>query len=314
MDEQALRDDLERLAAKVRNWGRWGAEDELGTLNYITPEKRAAAAGLVRKGVTFSLQIPMDNRGPMTGGLRVNPVHTMVATGADPEQAVHMAGGARYTDDTMFLFLQSGTEWDSLAHIFYDGQLYNGYDADLVDSRGAARLGIDKTCSSYVSRGVVLDAARWRGVECLDPSERLDGDDLDAIAAAQGVAIEEGDIILLRTGILAEYARTRGWARYHGSHPGLHYRAAEWLHDHHIAAIAADNGSVEGIDKQARMLAVPLHMLALRDMGLCLGESFYLEDLATDCADDGVYECFLVAPALRITGAVGSPVNPLAMK
>jgi kynurenine formamidase len=125
--------------------------------------------------------------------------------------------------------------------------------------------------------------------------------------------IESGDIILLRTGILSEYARTGRWARYHGSHPGLHHRAACWLHEHEIAAIAADNGSVEGVDKQSQ-LAIPLHQLALRDMGLPLGETFNLEALAADCAADGVYECFLVAPALNITGAVGSPVNPLAMK
>jgi kynurenine formamidase len=309
-----LAQDVARIAAKVNNWGRWGADDELGTLNFITADTRRRAAALVRKGVTFSLQIPMDSKGPMAGPIRVNPVHTMMATGADPTQAVPMAAGARYTDDVMFLFLQSGTEWDSLAHIFYEGKLYNGFDASSVDSRGADRVGIDKTCSSYVSRGVLLDVARFHGVDCVDVTTRVRGDELDAIAAAQGVAIEEGDIILLRTGILTEYARTGAWTTYRGSHPGLHYSAAEWLYDHRIAAIAADNGSVEGIDKGGGMLAVPLHMLALRDMGLCLGESFYLEDLAADCSDDGVYECFLVAPALRITGGVGSPVNPIAMK
>ncbi len=309
-----LDEEIRALAAKVSNWGRWGPDDELGTLNFITPEKRCEAAALVRKGTTFTLQIPMDARGPMAGPIRVNPIHTMTATGVDPEQTVPMAAGARYTDDVMFLYLQSGTEWDSLAHIFYDGQLYNGYPATDVDTAGARRLGIDKTGSSYVSRGVLLDAARHRGVECLDPSVRLTSDDLDAIAASQGVAVGEGDIVLLRTGILSEYARTGGWAQYHGSHPGLHYRAAEWLHDHRVAAIAADNGSVEGMDKTAPILAVPLHQLALRDMGLSLGETFYLEELAEDCANDEVYECFLVAPALRITGAVGSPVNPIAMK
>lgn len=306
--------EITALRERVSNWGRWGPDDELGTLNYITPEKRAAAAALVKRGTTFSLQIPMDSRGPMQGTGRVNPVHTMTATGADPEQAVPMADGCRYTDDTMFLYLQSGTEWDSLAHIFYDGQLYNGYPASEVGSAGARRLGIEKTSSSYVSRGVLLDAARFEGVDCLDASRRLRGDDLDAVAAAQGVAVEEGDIVLLRTGILSEYRRTGSWERYHGSHPGLDFRAVEWLHDHRVAAIAADNGSVEGIDKETSPLSIPLHMLALRDMGLSLGESFYLEELADDCAADGIYECFLAAPALRITGGVGSPVNPIAMK
>jgi kynurenine formamidase len=313
LDEDALAREVAEIAPRVRNWGRWGADDQLGTLNFITPAKRAAAARLVRKGVTFSLQIPMDQRGPMAGPIRVNPVHTMTATGCDHDQAVPMLAGARYTDDTMFLYLQSGTEWDGLSHVFYDGKLYNGYDAACVDSRGSARLGMEQTCSSYVSRGVLLDVARFHGVECLHPLHRIDGDELDAVAAAQGVVIESGDIILLRTGILSEYAQTGRWTTYHGSHPGLHHRAACWLHDHEIAAIAADNGSVEGIDKSAP-LAIPLHQLALRDMGLPLGETFNLEALAEDCAADGVYECFLVAPALKITGAVGSPVNPLAMK
>jgi kynurenine formamidase len=197
--------------------------------------------------------------------------------------------------------------------VYYDDRLYNGYDASNVDSNGAHKVGIDKTCSSYVSRGVLLDVARFHGVDCLDPTHRIDGDELDEVAAAQGVDIESGDIILVRTGVLAHYARTARWDVYHGSHPGLHHRAALWLHDHEIAAVASDNGAVEGYDKQA-MPAIPLHQLALRDMGLPLGETFNLEALAADCADDGVYECFLVAPALNITGAVGSPVNPLAMK
>jgi kynurenine formamidase len=313
LDAAALVREVATIGAQVRNWGRWGPDDEIGTLNFITPAKRAAAAQLVRKGVTFSLQIPMNNRGPMAGPIRVNPVHTMTATGCDHVQAVPMAGGARYTDDTMFLYLQSGTEWDGLAHVFYDGRLYNGYDASNVDSNGAHKVGIDKTCSSYVSRGVVLDVARFHGVDCLDPRHRIDGDELDEIARRQGVTIESGDIVLVRTGVLAEYARTGRWDVYHGSHPGLHHRAVLWLHHHEIAAVASDNGAVEGYDKGA-LPAIPLHQLALRDMGLPLGETFNLEALAADCAADGVYECFLVAPALNITGAVGSPVNPLAMK
>jgi kynurenine formamidase len=306
--------DVRELGARLRNWGRWGPDDQLGTLNLITPAKRAEAAGLVRRGAVFSLQIPMDKFGPMVGPYRVNPVHTMTATGVDPEQAVPMADGARYTDDVMFLYLQSGTEWDGLSHMYYDDQLYNGYPASDVDSNGSHRLGMEHSCSSYVSRGVLLDVARWQGVECLDPAVRITGDDLDAVAAAQGVEVTEGDIVLLRTGILADWRRTGSWDSYRGPHPGLALAAAEWLHDHGVAAIAADNGAVEGVDKRVVPLAVPLHLVALRDMGLPFGESFYLEELADDCADDGVYECFLVAPALKITKAVGSPVNPLAMK
>ena len=306
-------DDVRALGARLSNWGRWGPDDELGTLNYITPAKRAAAAALVRKGSVFSLQIPMGRNGPMAGP-RINPMHTMTATGADPDQLVPMADGARYTDDVMFLYLQSGTEWDGLAHVFYDDRLYNGFPASDVDSNGAHHASIEKTASSYISRGVLLDIARHRGVEMLDPMDRIGPEELDAVAAAQGIDVTDGDILLVRTGILAEWGRTGSWARYHESHPGLSLDALEWLHEHRVAAIASDNGAVEGVDKQARPLAIPLHMVALRDMGLPLGESFYLEELAADCAAVGVWECLLVAPALRIDGGVGSPVNPIAMK
>jgi kynurenine formamidase len=305
--------DARAMGERLRNWGRWGTSDEMGTLNYITPQKRRDAAGLVRKGAVFSLQVPMGRNGPMTGA-RVNPVHTMTATGVDHHQAVPMADGARYTDDVMFLYLQSGTEWDGLAHIFYDDQLYNGFPASSVDSNGAARLSIDKTASQYVSRGVLLDVARHRGVDCLGPDDRIGGQELAAVANAQSVEVSEGDILLVRTGMLSEWSRTGSWARYHGSHPGLALDALEWLHERRVAAVASDNGAVEGVDKQARPLAIPMHMVALRDMGLPLGESFYLEELAEDCAADGVWDFLLVAPALRIEGAVGSPVNPIAMK
>jgi kynurenine formamidase len=311
--DTGLEQQVHELAERVRNWNRWGPDDELGTLNFITPEKRARAATLVRTGKLFSLQIPMDKNGPMNGTTRVNPQHSMKVTGTDTESPIPLALNAGFTDDVMFLYLQSGTEWDALAHIYYDGALYNGYPASAVDSRGAAKLGIDKTCSSYVSRGVLLDVPRHRGVDVLAPEDRITGEELDAIAAAQGVAIESGDIVLLRTGALVDWSRTGSWESYRGPGAGLHFTSAEWLHDHEIAAIAADNNAVEGAGSRVPA-EIPLHMLGLRDMGMCFGETFYLEELAEDCAADRTYECMLVAPALRVTGGVGSPVNPLALK
>lgn len=301
------------LGDRLRNWGRWGPDDELGTLNYITADKRRDAASLVRKGSVFSLQIPMGRRGPMTGA-RVNPIHTMTATGVDQTQRFPTTDGAKYTDDTMFLYLQSGTEWDALSHVFYDDKLYNGYPASTVDSNGAQRNSIEKAASSFVSRGVLLDVARHRGVECLDADVRITAADLTEVEAAQDVVVSEGDILLVRTGVLAEWGRTGSWARYHQSHAGLALDSLEWLHDRRVAAVASDNGAVEGVDKEASELAIPLHMVALRDMGMTFGETFYLEELAADCAQDDVWEFLLVAPALRIEGAVGSPVNPIAMK
>jgi kynurenine formamidase len=209
--------------------------------------------------------------------------------------------------------LQSTTQWDSLAHVYYDGRLYNGFTAGEVDSRGAQKDGIDKTHDRYVSRGVLLDVARAHGVDCLDPGDDITGGVLEATAAAEGVAIEEGDIIVLRAGVMADWVSTGSWAGYRGPRAGVVYSTAEWLHDHRVAAIAGDTvEKVEVIESGA--LESPFHMLALRDMGMCIGELWFVEDLAEDCASDGVYEMFLAAQALPVTGGVGSPVNPIAIK
>jgi kynurenine formamidase len=308
-----IHEGVQRLAPSLRNWGKWGDDDEIGTLNYVTAEKRRAAAHAVRRGDVFSLAIPVDNMGPSNNPLRPNPFHMMLATGVDTVQPFVFAGGARYTDDAVFMPLQSSTQWDAIAHVYYDDRLYNGFSAGEVDSRGAQRVGIDKTHDKYVSRAVLLDVARAHGVECLDPEVDITGDVLEDTERKQGSPIEEGDIVLLRTGAMASWARTGSWADFRGPRAGVVYQTAEWLHDRRVAAIAGDTvEKVEGIE--SGKLATPFHMLVLRDMGMCIGELWYLEELAADCADDHVYESLLVASALRVTGGCGGPVNPIAMK
>lgn len=307
-------DALESLAKEVRNWGRWGPDDERGTLNYVTPAKRVAAAREIRSGASFSLSIPFDSRGPQTGAIgRVNPVHLMTATGADPAQAIDLGGGARYTDDYIVMPLQCATQWDALSHVFYGDRLYNGYPAQSVDSSGARFDGIDKVHQDFVSRAVLLDVARLKGVDSLAPSDVISAADLDAAERAQGVRAEEGDFLLVRTGLMASWRKTGGWDAFRGPQPGLHVETLRWIHARRIAAVAADNMMVEAAATLPGY-TLPLHMIGIRDMGLSLGEFWYLEELAEDCARDGRWSCFLAAQALRITGAVGSPVNPIAIK
>jgi kynurenine formamidase len=164
-----------------------------------------------------------------------------------------------------------------------------------------------------VSRGVLLDVARAQGVECLAPDFDITGEVLEATASTQGVSIEEGDIIVLRAGAMADWAKTGSWSKFQGPRAGVVYSTAEWLHDRRVAAIAGD--VVEKVEViKSGTLATPFHMLALRDMGMSIGELWFVEDLAADCAVDGVYDMFLAAQALPVTGGVGSPVNPLAIK
>ena len=308
---------FEEQLAELKNWGKWGADDEKGALNYITDRKRAEAASLVRRGRTFALGLPVKNcAGPQQGlASRINPLHFMTATGCDPVSGFDLGGGCRFTDDFLAMAVQGGTQWDALCHVFYNDQLYNGYPASSVDSMGAHKNGIEKVHGEFVTRGVVIDAARLKGVDCLDPGYAVTIADLEEAEKQQGVTLGEGDILLLRTGLLSKVkAEFTDWTDYRdGPEPGLHWETAAWLGERHVAAVAADNTMVEAADVMEG-IAIPFHMIALTNLGLHLGEFWYLEELAADCAEDGVYECLLVAQALPIHGGTGSPLNPIALK
>lgn len=306
--------EIRALASKVSNWGRWGFDDEVGTLNLITAEHRARAAATVRAGRQISLGLPFDEHGPMAGLIgRHNPVHTMTATGLDATQRMDMGGGARFTDDHISMPLQCSTHWDSLAHLYYEGRLYNGFAASTVDALGAHRDAIEQVHDRLVGRGVLLDVAGHRGVDTLPLDAAIGADELQAVAEAQGVEVGEGDLLLVRTGLMGAHQRAGDWSAFAGMQPGLHYESTTWLHERGVAAVAADNAAVEHLGLSLPGVLLPFHMLALRDMGLTLGEYFVLEDLAEACRELGRWEFLLVAPPLPVTGAVGAPTNPIAV-
>lgn len=303
------------IAAKVSNWGRWGADDERGTLNLITPEVVRRAASCVRRGDVFSLGLSLGNEGPQTGSVigRFNPQHYMTAIGSligdDPR-------GFCYSDDVLSLPLQSSTQWDSLAHVHYDGKLYNGYAAaEHLGVGGTTRNGIDKLAAGgIVSRGILVDVARHRGLERLEPGTAIRPGELDDALAAQGSKLLPGDILVLRTGHLSVFTKDRDRETYLWQGPGLGLDAAEWIRAHDLAAVCSDTTAVEVMPCEDPTLLYPLHLLCIRDMGLPFGEMFALDELAADCAADGCWEFLLSAPPLRVTGGIGSPINPLAIK
>jgi kynurenine formamidase len=255
--------------------------------------------------------LPLNADGPQTGVIpgRDNPDHRMVA--------VNMAytGDAddfATSDDAVSMGLQAATHWDALAHVSYGGTLYNGFPASSVTEEGAARCGIDKA-GTIVSRGVLLDVALARGVDRLEGAHAIGADDLDAAAELAGVTIEPGDVVLVRTGqIQVLHAGDRD-AFGHPS-PGLGIDAVPWFREHDVAAVATDNLTFEVFPCERKDLFLPVHLLDLRDLGLTQGQNFDLEELATDCAADGVYVFLLEASPLPFTGATGSPVNPIATK
>ena len=315
MSEERLR----TLALQVRNWGKWGPSDEIGTLNYITPDTIARACRLATTGKVFALGIPLQRQGPQSGTRqRFNPIHTMFRDGGDaPKDAAGVAAMQGYggSDDWIVMPLQCVTQWDSLAHVFDSGKMYNGYDAALVTSSGAAKNSIDRTKSRIAGRGVLLDVARAKGVASLPPGYAITVDDLEATAAAAKVVVERGDILLVRTGFMSGYLERGDWRHFDlDDSPGLSVHTAPWLHAREVAAVAADNYAVEVRPSELPPFRVPFHICAIPNMGLTLGEIFFLDELAADCAQDGRHAFLLVAPPLPVTAGVGTPINPYAIK
>ena len=311
--------EIARAAKAYSNWGRWGADDVLGTVNFLTEETRLAAAGLLRRGSSFSLAQRFDMDGPQKGWRRrTNPVHTMLDTGSDAARGSqgfpHGIGGA---DDVIFMPLQCSTQWDGLGHIFDHGMAWNGRDAAItVTSNGDLVTGIEHLARPICGRGVLLDVGRVIGDERgeLPDGYAITEADLASTAAAHGVSVGRGDLVLVRTGRYARAVR-EGWGDYAGgAAPGLSFTTAGWLHSTEIAAIATDTWGFEVRPNEFDEAFQPLHQVAIPHIGLLIGEMWNLEELAADCAADGLHEFLLTAAPLPITGAVGSPVNPIAVK
>ncbi len=313
--ETALREYISRYS----NWGRWGADDRLGTLNLVGPDQVRAAVATVTEGRTISCTLPLDAHGPQLGPLRSNPRNVMVVTGTD-----HVAGaqdplpaglgpanGFGRSDDILITPNQAGTAWDALSHVFWEGRMYNGRPAALVSAHGAADNGIEHAAGRHVFRGVLLDVARQLGVDALEPGFAIESELLNATAVAQGVTIQSGDALLIRTGFLAQ--RRGRWGDYVlGPAPGLSIHTIPWLHGADISAVATDTWGVEVRPSQLGVFQ-PFHIVALVHLGLALGEIFDFEALAEACATLGRYTVLFVATTLPITGASGSPTGAIAI-
>ena len=323
MTERKLtRQDLRAAAEKYKNWGKWGPKDEIGTLNFTQPEDIVAAARLVRKGKVISLALNFDNTGPQGAKSkypamgRINPVHTMLRTGTDAYSGVLDHRGIRAADDMVVMPLQCGTQWDGLGHIFYENSMWNGYDCREVTSAGAQKCGIEKTKNKMVGRGVFLDVARALGSKWLDDGYAITCADLDRTAQMQKVEVRRGDFVVVRTGQMEAKLEAGSWDGYPGGDaPGFGFETLEWIKRTELAALASDTWGCEVRPNESEQgINQPWHWITIPMMGMTMGEIFYLKELAEDCAADKVYEFLFVAPAIPITGAVGSPTNPLAIK
>lgn len=295
--------DFDDLWKRLSNWGRWGDDDERGTLNLIDADAVRRGVACVKHGRSMSLAIPLDEKGPQIGQVpgRMNPLRTLIRLNSP------------HSDDTVTMAVQAATHWDALAHVSHDGTIYNGFPAvSITVEDGATRCGIDKA-GPIVTRGVLLDVARARGVDCLDNSTPITADDLDAAADMASTAIEAGDVVLVRSGQMRLFKGLKR-KQYAGAVAGLGLSSAEWFHERDIAAVAMDNYTFEVFPSEVDAPLFPLHAIHLVAMGLTQGQNFDLEALSDDCADDGVYSFLLEASPQPFTGGLGSPVNPVVTK
>jgi len=283
----------------LSNWGRFGDSDQLGTLNLITAEKRVAAARLVKNGRTVSCARALPTRpGPD------NPVpvtHLMTGTATE-------GWGGDYFAMAPHGFATSHI--DALCHIFHEGKLYNGYPIERVTAHGALELGIHELRDGIVSRGVLLDVPRARGVDWLEPREPIFPDDLERAEQAAGIRVEPGDVLLLYTGRWKRSESVGAWGMDAGL-AGLDASCLPWLHERGVAALGCDGVSdvlpsrVDGVD-------MPIHSVAIVAMGLHLIDNLELVRLADACAGEGRWEFQLSIGPLILHRGTASPVNPIA--
>lgn len=293
-------EEVLELHTQLSNWARWGADDELGALNFVTSDVTAAAASTVKSGRTVSCARPLPTEPALDNPIPV--AHHMVGT-------VTEGYGADY-----FAIAPHGhatTHIDALCHAFRNGSVYNGYPAETITAHGATKLGIQHLKSGIVTRGVLLDIPSVRNVDALEPGEPIFPEDLEAAADAAGVTVKRGDALFVRTG------RWR-WRELHGvwdpnsGLAGLDASCLAWLHEQEIAVLGSD-GVSDVIPSRVDGEPLPIHGLAIVAMGVYLLDNLDLEELVSVCADERRWSFLIVTAPLVLNCGTGSPVNPIAV-
>ena len=295
--------DVDRLVNELSNWGRWGKDDQLGTLNLITDQKRSQAVQLVKDGISVSLariaevDKAADNPDPFA--------HRMLATGEDPATVWAMDNfGVSYHGF-------AHTHMDSLCHLFYRGKMYNGFSQKEVTSRGAEKLSIHNVQKGILTRGILIDIPKLRGVEYLEPATPIYPEELDAWENRAGLRVSSGDVIFIRTGRWARRDKLGPWGVDEDGLAGLHVSCAEWLHKRDIAMLGSDSAS-DVMPSQVAGMPHPIHLLTLHAMGVHIFDNCDLEDLSKTAARLGRWEFMLSAAPIPVKGGTGSPLNPIA--
>jgi len=300
------RREFDDLFNEVRNWDRWGPDDERGCLNHLTADAVASAAALVREGRTISLAHDLDVR---AGPDNHKPALHHMTQLCDVDE-----GEPRVNTDFVGVDYhgKSVTHLDALCHLGFHGRLYRGIDqAGCVTSRGSSFGAVLTTAAGIVGRCVLLDVPRERGADWLEPGTAVGPDELEQVASAHGVRVGRGDVVLVRTGHRRRREALGAWDPTNLS-AGLFPTSLRWLHERDVAVLGSD-GDNDARPSPVAGISSPVHALALAAMGLLLVDNMNLEDVASVCDELGRWEFLLVLAPLRIPGGTGSPVNPIAV-
>ena len=299
--------EFRELFERVSNWGRWGEDDERGTLNYLTSNRVAAATQLVQDDET-SLSGPLNTKPRLDNPEPADHHMTMLTNvdiGSGPLRFAKDYVGVDYHNDTH-------SHIDALCHVAFDGTLYNGRPSDSVTAAGAAVNNVEAMRDGVVGRGVLLDIPRLHGVDWLEPGENVFPADLVEAARKQSVTVGEGDVLLVRTGHTDRLEKLEPWDTTN-SKAGLHPDCALILAERRVAALGCD-GNSDTAPSSTEGVGFPIHALALNAMGMPLLDYLHLEELTSLCEKSGRWEFMLVAAPLRIKGGTGSPLNPIAIQ
>lgn len=300
---QLTKADIDRMVRELSNWGRWGADDELGTMNLITPEKRKAAAALVRDGISVSLARPAETQSATDNP---NPFqHDMLKTGLDAESPWAMDN---YSVSYHGL---AHTHMDSLCHLFYEGKMYNGFAREEVKRRGADKLSIANIKQGIFTRAVLFDIPRLRGVEYLEAGSPIYPEELTAWENRAGLKVAPGDVIFIRTGRWARRAALGPWDPGKEGMAGLHALCGRWLRERDIAMLGSDAAS-DVIPSGVPGVTHPVHVLTLHAMGVHIFDNCDLEAVADTAAKLKRWEFLITASPIPVEGGTGSPLNPIA--
>jgi kynurenine formamidase len=308
MAERLTTEQVVKIVEGVSNWGRWGKDDQLGALNFLTDKKRVAAARLVQRGEPLSLSVPLATR-PAADNLFPS-THLMVRSGlvANP---LGVESAADYLAIAPHGF--SETHLDALCHYHWQGKMYNGFAASEINFQGAHKLGVELTANGIVTRGVLLDIAKVRKVDWLDPGEAILPAELDAAERDHRVQVGEGDALLIRTGRVRRRRAKGAWSVLEQGLAGLDATCLPWLHERRIALLGSDGVSDMMPTGYERGLNMPIHTGTLVMMGVYLLDNADFEALAGHCAASGRHEFMFCLLPLKLLHGTASPVNPVAM-